>query len=73
MLFKKEICFQNFRKCLSIKEPIYKKQNLLGHKIMIYTLSNKIKTYDDKEFILENDINTLAWGHYKIQMEKINL
>jgi hypothetical protein len=26
--------------------------------------------YDDKRFILENSINTLAWGHYKIKDEK---
>jgi hypothetical protein len=27
---------------------------------------------DDKRFILENGINILAWGHYKINIEKDN-
>jgi len=29
-----------------------------------------LSAYDDKRFILENDLNTLAWGHYKIKIEK---
>jgi hypothetical protein len=26
--------------------------------------------YDDKRFILEDSLNTLAWGHYKIKSTK---
>jgi hypothetical protein len=73
-VIQKEICFEDFRKCLLTKEPIYKKRKMFRTKNQyIYTVEqNKkaISAYDDKRFILEDGINTLAWGHYKIQIEK---
>jgi hypothetical protein len=42
----------------------------------IYTVEQNKKAlsaHDDKQFILENGINFLAWCHYKIKVEKINL
>ena len=66
---QKEICFEDFRKCLFNKEPIYKKQKLFRTKNHdIYTVEqNKeaLSTFDDKQFILEDGVNTLAWGHYR--------
>ncbi|CAI6377125.1 unnamed protein product [Macrosiphum euphorbiae] len=29
-----------------------------------------LSVYDDKRFILENGINTLAWGHYKTNIDR---
>ena len=29
-----------------------------------------LSAYDDKRFVLDNGTNTLAWGHYKINIEK---
>ena len=67
---QKEICFEDFRKCLLTREPIYKKQNMFRTKKHdIYTVEqNKeaLSFYDDKRFILKDVINSLAWGHYKI-------
>jgi hypothetical protein len=37
-----------------------------------YVLSISESAYDDKRFVLENGINTLAWGHYKTNIEKDN-
>ena len=31
---------------------------------------NALSAYDDKRFVLENGVNTLSWGHYKINIEK---
>lgn len=67
---QKEICFADFQKCLFTKEPIYKKQNLFRtDKHDICTLEqNKLalSADDDKWCILDDGINTLAWGHYRI-------
>jgi hypothetical protein len=68
------ICFNDFRKCLLTKEAIYKKQNILKSiRHEIYTVEQNKKAlsaYDDKRFILENGIDTVAWGHYSINIEK---
>ena len=29
-----------------------------------------VSAFDDKRFVLENGVNTLAWGHSKIKLEK---
>jgi hypothetical protein len=29
-----------------------------------------LSAHDDKQFILENGMDTLAWGHYQIKAEK---
>jgi hypothetical protein len=61
---KKEICFEDFKKCLLTKEPIYKKQNVFKtdkHDTYTAELNKKtLSAYDDKRFILENGINTLS-------------
>jgi hypothetical protein len=68
---QKEICFEDFRKCLLTRKPDCKNQNMFRTKKHdIYSVQqNKesLSAYDDKRFILENGINTLAWGHSKIQ------
>jgi hypothetical protein len=59
---------------LLTKGAIYKKQNIfrtLKHEIYTVEQNKKaLSAYDDKLFILENDIDTLAWGHYSINIEK---
>jgi hypothetical protein len=71
---QKKICFSDFEKCLLTKEPAYRKQVLFRtNKHDIYTVEQNKKAlsaHDDKRYILENGINTLAWGHYKIKIEK---
>ena len=71
---QKQICFDDFRKCLLTREAIYKKQSLFRTKKHdIYTVEQNKKAlsfYDDKRFILENGTDTLAWGHYSIGIQK---
>lgn len=73
---KNNISFNDFRKCLFNKETIYRKQNLFrSHRHDIYTVEMKKKAlsnFDDKRCILENGIDTLAWGHQRIGIEKEN-
>jgi hypothetical protein len=73
---QKEICFEDFRKCLLTKEAIYKKQNMFKtdtHDIYTVELNKKaLSAYDNKRFILDNDINTSAWGHYRINIDRNN-
>ena len=70
---QREICFEDFRICLSSKEPINKKQNLFRtqqHEIFTVEQNKKaLSADDDKRHILDNGINSLAWGHYKINMD----
>lgn len=71
---KKQICFEDYQKCLFTKNSIYKKQNLFRTRCHnIFTVEqNKqaLSAYDDKRHILENDMNTLGLGHYQIEVEK---
>ena len=63
---QKEIRFDDFRKCLLTEEPIYKKQNIFRCKLHnVYAVEqNKkaVSAHDDERHILENGIDTLAWG-----------
>jgi hypothetical protein len=60
---QKEIRFEDFRKCLLSKQPIYKKQNIFKcekHDIYTVELNKKsLSAYDNKRLILDNGINTL--------------
>ncbi|CAI6372703.1 unnamed protein product [Macrosiphum euphorbiae] len=69
-----KICFNDFEKCLLTKESKYVKQNLFRtkkHDIFTVEQNKKaLSVYDDKRFILENGIDTLAWGHYKTNIDR---
>ena len=58
------------------KETIYKKQNLFRtekHNINTVEQNKKaLNAYDDRRFILEDSVDTLAWGHYELNIEKNN-
>ncbi|VVC40977.1 Hypothetical protein CINCED_3A012511 [Cinara cedri] len=72
-IIKNELCFNNFYNCLKNKKTKYIKQNIFRtDKHEIYTVEQNKKAlsaYDDKRYILENGINTLAWGHYSTKIE----
>ncbi|CAI6369969.1 unnamed protein product [Macrosiphum euphorbiae] len=57
-----------------IRESKYVKQNLFRtkkHDIFTVEQNKKaLSVYDDKRFILENGIDTLAWGHYKTKIDR---
>jgi len=74
---RKEILFEDFRKCLLTRESDYKKQNVFKtekHNVYRVELNKKaLSACDDKRFVLDNGINTLAWGHYKMNIKNENV
>ena len=67
---KRDIRHSHYRDCLfSKKRTINNMKQLRSFKHQIYTLNmNKIglSPYDDKRYILEDGVTTLAYGHYSI-------
>jgi hypothetical protein len=67
---KNEITFEDYRKCLFNREEQMRKMNLIrSYKHEIYTIEvNKkvLSPNDDKRYVLEDNIETLPWGHYSI-------
>ncbi|XP_054712885.1 uncharacterized protein LOC129222404 [Uloborus diversus] len=70
IVVKNRISFEDYKDCLFNKVKKYRAMNLIrSHKHEIYSVQvNKIALSpdDDKRHILEDGINTLALGHYKI-------
>ncbi|XP_017483952.1 PREDICTED: uncharacterized protein LOC108372710 [Rhagoletis zephyria] len=60
----------NYKECLLQNKIFYDKMYTFRSKIHeIYTIEfNKVvlSNIDDKRFVLDDNINTLGWGHYKI-------
>jgi hypothetical protein len=55
---------------LPLKQNIFRTKN---HKICtIEQNKTALGAHDDKRFILENGIDTLAWGHYKTEIPREN-
>lgn len=73
-IVKNEITFADYEKCLKEKVAQYRKMNLIrSYKHELYSVEcNKIAlSYDDdKRYILENGIDTLPWGYYKLEQIK---
>ena len=71
-VIKKEITFQNYKDCLFNEEEQIRKMNLIRHRNHeLYTESVEkiaLSAKDDKRIILENKIETLAYGHYMNEM-----
>ena len=71
-VIEKNITFQNYKDFLFNEEELIWKMNLIRHrKHELYTESvEKIawSSKDDKRIILENQIDTLAYGHYMNKM-----
>lgn len=71
---KNEIRFEDLKKCLETKIPVYKKQKLFKiRQHEIYTIEQNKKALcalDDKRYILPNGIDCLAHGHYEINKPK---
>ena len=72
---KKEITLEDYKNCLFTKEDQQRTMNAIrSRKHNIHTESiTKIalSANDDKRIILEDEINTLAIGHYKIENKKL--
>ena len=67
---KKSITHEDYKKCLTDQKPQLRKMNVIrSYKHDIFTEEvNKeaLSANDDKRYILEDGISTLALGHYKI-------
>ena len=68
---KNKLIFDDFKECVLNKTTKRITQsNIRSYNHEVYTeIINKVALnwYDDKRYILENGIDTLAWGHYKIK------
>lgn len=66
----RDLTFNNYYDCLMHNSRVQKFQNNIRsqkHKIVqIKQYKIVLSPFDDKRFICSNNINTLAWGHYKI-------
>ena len=71
-VIEKNIKFQNYKDCLFSGEEQTRKMNLIRHRNHeLYTESVEkiaLSSKDDKRIILENKIDTLAYGHYMNEM-----
>ena len=67
---KKSITHEDYKTCLTTGKEQLRKQNIIrSYKHEVYTEEVKkiaLSASDDKRYILEDGINTLALGHYKI-------
>ena len=69
-VFKTSITHEDYKTCLFTgKEQLRKMPVIRSHNHEVYTEEiNKVAlcSDDDKRYILEDGINTLAWGHHAI-------
>ena len=67
---EKSLSFDNYKKCLHDQQTFANEQTLLrskNHKIGLYKqLKASLSPIDTKRYVLDNGIDTLAFGHYKI-------
>ena len=68
---KSSITHEDYKTCLLTGKELLRKQNIIrSYDHEVYTEEvNKIalSSIDDKRYILDDGIHTLAWGHYKIK------
>ncbi len=69
---KRKLRHANYKECLLEKRQTMASMNQIqGESHEIYSIKlNKIglSPYDDKRYILNDGMNTLAYGHYKLAM-----
>ena len=66
---KKSIAHEDYKNCLFTGKEHFRKMNIISHGHEVYTEEvNKVALCpsDDKRHILEDQIHTLALGHYRI-------
>ena len=69
-VIKKSITHEDYKTCLFTGKEQLRKMNVIrsyDHEIYMEEVNKvALSTDDDKRYILEDGIHTLAWGHYKI-------
>ena len=70
-VIKNDLVFNDYLECLKNHRPMIRKMNVIrSHKHEVYTETvNKVALSheDDKRYILEDGIQTLAHGHYLLR------
>ena len=73
---KNKITFGDYKECLFNNSILLQEQyGIRSYDHQLFTeKQNKVALtpFDDKRYILEDGVNTLAWGHYKIKDKKID-
>ena len=67
---EKSIIHEDYKTCLLTGKEQLRKQNIIrsyNHEVYTEEVDKiALSAEDDKRYILEDGIHTLAWGHYKI-------
>ena len=70
-IVKNKITFKDYKDCLFNNSVLMKEQyNIRSYDHQLFTeKQNKValSPFDDKRYIMDDGIHTLAWGHYKIK------
>ena len=76
-VIEKSIMHEDYKMCLFERKEQRRQMNVLrSYNHTIYTETvNKValSPFDDKRYILEDNINTLAWGHHKIPVDEAHI
>lgn len=69
-ILNKKITFEKYFECIKNHCSYYNKQctikSLLHNVYSVEQTKRMLDPFDDKRYVLENNIDTLAWGHYLI-------
>lgn len=70
-VLKKSVCFQDYIDCIKNNCSIVRDQNSFRSKKHVVFSVRQTKValspFDNKRYILDDNIETLPWGHYKIE------
>ncbi|XP_070529810.1 uncharacterized protein [Cardiocondyla obscurior] len=68
----KKITFDDYTRCLKEEIEMTRQQTCIRSKLHeVYTIREEktaLSPYDDKRYIIQDSIETLPWGHYKIPL-----
>lgn len=69
-VIKKDIIFEDYLQCIRQNSTVVREQNTLrSKKHKVFSISQSkvaLSPFDDKRHISENNVDTLPWGHYKL-------
>ena len=74
-VIKKELVHELYKKVLLESKELHHKMNCIrskNHEIYTYEINKKsLSCFDDKRYILDNGIESLAYGHTEINTNEI--
>lgn len=66
-----ELKHSNYVKCIITQKNVRRQQNLIQsrkHKLQMVTVNKvALSAFDDKRYVMDNGVDTLAFGHFKIK------